>query len=228
MSNATESDSDLVLGSPVVLGPAVAVASLLVILLGIAVILFGRNRQIRIARLRERIGLAESRVNALLRIQQVLIKVYLEFYVALWPQMAEVKKGVNKQGSDEINKGKDESIRNNDTTPPVNTSSTQQTKPPQSTNQPLTTITVTEHNCRTSAEKHSKMNGHGAMGSSLESLDDASHVAVVNQSLYNGSTCLSYGEMHLVHNGDHKRSNNLFSLLDQDGGYSSSQVEGWV
>lgn len=72
MSNTTESNSEFALGSPVVLGPAVAVASLLVILLGIAVVLFARNRQTRIARLRERIGLAESRVNALLRIQQVL------------------------------------------------------------------------------------------------------------------------------------------------------------
>lgn len=144
--------------------------------------------------------------------------------------MVEVKKGVNKQSSDEINKGKDESICDSDTTSPVNTSSTQQTKPPQSTDQPLTNITaVTEHNsCRTheSGEKcgaHLKMNSHGAMGSSLESLDDASHVAVVNQSLHNDSTRWSY-----MHAGDHKRSNNLFSLLDQDGGYSSSQIEGWV
>ena len=74
MSNVTDSDNDFVLGRPVVLGPAVAVACLLVILLGITVLLFARNRQARIARLRERIGLAESRVNALLRIQQVLIK----------------------------------------------------------------------------------------------------------------------------------------------------------
>ena len=141
--------------------------------------------------------------------------------------MAAVTKGVNKQSSDEINKGEnkgnDESIRDSDATPPVNTSSTQQKKPPQSTAQPLTNITVTEHNL--------KMNGHRAIRSSLQSLDDASHVAVVNQSLCNGSTCPSYmtGEMHLVHtNGNHKRSNNLFGLLDQDGGYSSSQVEGWV
>ena len=73
MSNSTDSDSEFALGRPVVLGPAVAVAGLLVVLLGLAVFLFARNRQARIARLRERIGLAESRVNALLRIQQVAI-----------------------------------------------------------------------------------------------------------------------------------------------------------
>ena len=138
--------------------------------------------------------------------------------------MAEVKKGVNKQSSDEINKEKDESIRDNDTTPSVNTLSTQQTKLSQSIDQPLTSTSGrTECNYRCGA--HLKMNGHSAMGSSLESLDDASHVAVVNQSLYNSSTCQSYmkGEMRLA---DQKK--NLFSLLDQDRGYSSSQVEGWV
>ena len=73
MSNATNSDDDLAFDRPVVLGPAIAVAAALIILLVVAVLLFVRNRQARIARLRERVGLAESRVNALLKIQQVYI-----------------------------------------------------------------------------------------------------------------------------------------------------------
>lgn len=71
MSNATSSDDDFSFDRPVVLGPTIAVAGALVMLLVIAVLLFVRNRQARIARLRERVGLAESRVNALLKIQQV-------------------------------------------------------------------------------------------------------------------------------------------------------------
>jgi len=39
--------------------------------LGVAVVLLTRNRQVRIARLRERVGLAESRANTLLKIHQV-------------------------------------------------------------------------------------------------------------------------------------------------------------
>jgi len=70
MSNETDSD-DLVLGKPVVVFPLVAVSGLLVILLGVAVVLFARNRQVRIARLRERIELAETRANTLLNIHQV-------------------------------------------------------------------------------------------------------------------------------------------------------------
>ena len=149
--------------------------------------------------------------------------------------MAEVKKGVNKQSSDGINKEKDESICDNDTTPSVKTSSIQQTKLSQSIDQPLTSAsdcTATECYYRThgSVGKCGVRKGHSGMGSSLESLDDASHVAVVDQSLYNSSTCQSYtnGEIRLVQNADYKRSNNLFSVLDQNGGYSSSQVEGWV
>lgn len=72
MSNTTDSaDDDLAFGRPVVLGPSIALAVALVILLVVAVFLFVRNRQARIARLRERVGLAENRVNALLKIQQV-------------------------------------------------------------------------------------------------------------------------------------------------------------
>ena len=148
--------------------------------------------------------------------------------------VVEEKKGVNKEGSDGINREKDESIRDNEATPSVNTSSTHQTKLSQSTDQPSTstsdrTTTECNYGTRGSVEKDGarlKMNGH-AMRSSLESLDDASHVAVVNQSLYSSSTCQGYmrGEMRLVHNSDH--ASNLFSL-DRDGGYSSSQVEGWV
>lgn len=74
MSNATDSDDDFTLDRPVVLGPVIAMASLLVILLGIAVLLFARNRRARVTRLRERVELAESRVNALLKIQQVYLK----------------------------------------------------------------------------------------------------------------------------------------------------------
>lgn len=80
MSNATDSDDEFALGRPVVLGPMVAVAVLLVILLGVVVILFARNRQARIARLRERVGLAESRVNALLKIQQVCLNTKVTNY----------------------------------------------------------------------------------------------------------------------------------------------------
>ena len=72
MSNTTDSaDDDLAFDRPVVLGPSIALAGALVILLVVAVLLFVRNRQARISRLRERVGLAESRVNALLKIQQV-------------------------------------------------------------------------------------------------------------------------------------------------------------
>ena len=72
MSNTTDSaDDDVAFNRPVVLGPSIALAVALVILLVVAVFLFVRNRQARIARLRERVGLAESRVNALLKIQQV-------------------------------------------------------------------------------------------------------------------------------------------------------------
>lgn len=72
MSNTTDSGDEIGFDRPVVLGPAIAVAGILVILLGIAVFLFVRNRQARITRLRERVGLAECRVNALLKIQQVI------------------------------------------------------------------------------------------------------------------------------------------------------------
>ena len=71
MSNITDTDNDFALARPVVFGPAFAVIGLMVILLIVAVLLFARNRQARIARLRERIGLAESRVNALLKLQPV-------------------------------------------------------------------------------------------------------------------------------------------------------------
>ena len=82
MSNTTNSDDEVfTLGRPVVLGPIVAVAVVLVVLLSVAVFLFARNRQARIARLRERIGLAESRVNTLLRIQQVLVKYTLGYFL---------------------------------------------------------------------------------------------------------------------------------------------------
>lgn len=80
-SNATDTD-DFELGRPVVLGPIIAVAVVLVALLGIGVFLYARNRQARISRLRERIGLAESRVNALLKIHQVSVEM-LKFYFTL-------------------------------------------------------------------------------------------------------------------------------------------------
>lgn len=223
--------------------------------------------------------------------------------------MTEVRKSVNKQSSDEINKEKDESdesMHDNGKTPSVNTQSTQQTKLSQSTDQPLTSAsdrTTTEcGNYRVNGRKYNtqstqqtkllqstdqqlisasdrtttecsnyRVNGslekcntqstqqtklpqsidqpfisasdyipteysaylkmkNDAMRSSSESLDNASHVAVVNHSLYNSSTCRGYirGEMRLLQNVDHKRSNNLFSVLDIDRGYSSSGVEGWV
>lgn len=156
--------------------------------------------------------------------------------------MAEVRKGANKQSSDEINKGKDqnhESIRDNNTTSSVNTFCIQQTKlsSQQSIDPPLTSVSDgTTRECIIpggSMEKynaHLRMNGHNVMESSLESLDDASHVAVVNQNLYNNNSCRGYmkGEVHFVQDTGHKRVDNLFSALDFERGYSSSQVEEWV
>lgn len=156
--------------------------------------------------------------------------------------MAEARRGVNKPpGSDNINKEKydnHESIRDNDTTPSVNTQCTQQTKLSQSIDQPLTnvsdhTVTECDDGVHGNVEKfgtHLKMNGHSVLGSSSESLDDASHVAVVNQSLYNSNTYRGYirGEMRIMENTDRKRSHNLLDVLDVDRGYSSTQVDRWV
>lgn len=84
MSNNTDSHN-FALGKPIVLAPLIAVTALLVVLLGVAVILFARNRQARIARLRERVGLAESRVNALLKIHQVFKALnFILYHVALF------------------------------------------------------------------------------------------------------------------------------------------------
>ena len=55
MSNINDADIDFALARPVIFGPPFAVIGLMVILLIVAVLLFARNRQARIARLRERI-----------------------------------------------------------------------------------------------------------------------------------------------------------------------------
>lgn len=156
--------------------------------------------------------------------------------------MAEVRKGANKQGCDVISKGKDDSDEssrdNDDRAPSVYTQTTQQTKLSQSIDQPSTSVsdhTVTEcdYVARGGVEQNApglKLNGHNALYSSSESLDDASHVAVVNQSLYNGHTHRGHlrGDMHAVQNTEHRRSRRLFGVPDNNRGYSSSQVEGWV
>lgn len=156
--------------------------------------------------------------------------------------MAEVNKGANKQRSDDINKVTDqsqESIRDNDTTASLMTACTQQTKlSSQNSDQPLTSTsgrTIAECIYGTHGNVLEKcrlrMNGYsGTKGSSSESLDDASHVAVVNQSLYSSSTCQGYmkGEMRLAQNTDQSRPDSLFNVLELDRGYSSNQVEGWV
>ena len=158
--------------------------------------------------------------------------------------MTEVRKGAKKQGSDVISKGKDnsdESVRDNDDkTPSLYTQTTQQTKLSQSIDHPFTSVsdqshTVTEcdYVARGGIEQNGpglKLNGHSVFYSSSESLDDASHVAVVNQSLYNGHAYRGYirGDVRIVQNAEHKRPHHLFDVLDKSGGSSSSQVEGWV
>ena len=156
--------------------------------------------------------------------------------------MVEVKKGESKQGSDVISKEKDNSDEsicdNDDATRSVYTQTTQQTKLSQSIDRPFTSLsdhTVTECNYgeHGSAELNStyKMNGHDSLYMSSESLDNASHVAVVDQSLYNGHTYRGYlrGEMRLMQNtAEQKRPHHLFDVLDKGRGYSSSQVERWV
>lgn len=144
--------------------------------------------------------------------------------------MTEVKRGVNKQSSDEISKqkgGSHENIRDNDGAPSVNTQCTQQTKLSQSIDQPLTSAShrTTEWDFGPHGA-HLQINGHGALGSSLESLDNASHVAVVNQSICNSNTHQGYlrGEMQ---NTDNKRPS-LYDVMDMDRGYSSTLVERWV
>ena len=153
--------------------------------------------------------------------------------------MVEVKKGASKQDSDVISKEKDNSDEsicdNDDATRSVYTQTTQQTKLSQSIDRPFTslsdhTVTYGEH---ASVELNGayKMNGHDSLYMSSESLDNASHVAVVDQSLYNGHTYRGYlrGEMRLMQNtAEQRRPHHLFDVLDKGRGYSSSQVERWV
>ena len=148
--------------------------------------------------------------------------------------MIEVKlEGANKQSSDEINMQNDERVQDNDGTPPLITSTSQQTRFAQSTNdQPLTSPTATAYRIPASVEKFGpqlRNNGLNARRSSLESLENASHVAVVSQCLYSdtASSCYMRDDRrnYSLRHADHHRSN-LSSILDK--GYSSSEVDGWV
>ena len=148
--------------------------------------------------------------------------------------MIEVKEGENKQSSDEINKRKDERVRDNETTPPLNTSTAQQAKFAQSTNDQLLTspTTIATYRTHASVEKcgpQLRMSGLNTRRSSLESLENASHVAVISQCLYSDDGSPSYmrgdRRIHGLMHADRHRSN-LSSMLDR--GYSSSEIDGWV
>jgi len=152
--------------------------------------------------------------------------------------LAEVRKGANKQSTEEINKERDhrdESVCDHYAIPSVNTG-TQQAKlsPQQSTDhdQPFTSVpecTTREYDIPgVSMEKYDtyvNMNGYGVIKLSSDSLDDTSYVAVVNQNLYYNCRGHMKYEMCFVQNTDHT---SLFSASNLEKGYSSSQVEGWV